>query len=469
MRQPEGVLVNDVHSQLNPTLVNRILSVDSLAALQMAIITASQEGKAVCVAGGRHAMGAQQFGTGAVLVDMSKLNRVLNFDTAAGSIEVEAGIQWPELIAYLIGAQEGCSQAWGIAQKQTGADRLSIGGAIAANVHGRGLRMKPIIDDVESLVLVDAGGKLQRCDRQQQPELFRLVVGGYGLFGIVYSVTLRLVPRQKVQRIVETLTVDDLMPAFEQRIADGFLYGDFQFAVDERSDTFLHKGIFSCYRPVDATTPIPTEQMLLSDMDWMHLIYLAHSDKEQAYQRYAAHYLASSGQIYWSDTHQLGVYIDGYHHRLDHTAGAPLRATEMITEVYVPRPALASFMREAAGEFRRLDVNVVYGTIRLIERDEESYLAWAKEPYACIVFNLHIVHSPEGLEHVILAFRRLIDLAIHHGGSYYLTYHRYASRTQVEACYPQFAQFLRLKKQLDPEERFQSDWYRHYSHLFAER
>ena len=108
-------------------------------------------------------MGAQQFGTGAVLVDTTRLNRVLSFDPAVGLIEVEAGIQWPELIGYLVAAQQGqpWPQQWGIAQKQTGADRLSIGGSLAANVHGRGLRMRPIIADVESFVLVDAQGEVR--------------------------------------------------------------------------------------------------------------------------------------------------------------------------------------------------------------------------------------------------------------------------------------------------------------------
>ena len=45
--------------------------------------------------------------------------------------------------------------------------------------------------------------------------------------------------------------IDDLPKAFEQRIADGFMFGDFQFSVDETSDDFLRKGVFSCYRPVD--------------------------------------------------------------------------------------------------------------------------------------------------------------------------------------------------------------------------
>ena len=111
---------------------------------------------------------------------------------------------------------------------------------------------------------------------------------------------------------------------------------------------------------------------------------------------------------------------------------------------------------------------LIYGTVRLIERDDESFLPWAKQPYACTIFNLHTVHSPEGLQRSQFAFRRLIDMAARRGGTYYLTYHRYATRNQVEACYAQFAEFLRLKKKYDPEERFQSDWYRHYRTMFAD-
>jgi len=59
-------------------------------------------------------------------------------------------------------------------------------------------------------------------------------------------------------------------------------------------------------------------------------------------------------------------------------------------------------------------------------------------------------------------------MAMRRGGSYYLTYSRDATREQVESCYPQFNDFLKLKIKYDPEERFQSDWYRHYKKLFEE-
>ena len=97
-----------------------------------------------------------------------------------------------------------------------------------------------------------------------------------------------------------------------------------------------------------------------------------------------------------------------------------------------------------------------------------SFLAWAREPWACIIFNLHVAHTEDGVRKAATDFRRLIDRAIEWGGSYYLTYHRFAERQQVEACYPQFAEFLNLKRRHDPDERFQSDWYRHYRAMFAD-
>jgi len=462
--------VNDVHSRLNETHVDRIVPVDSAAAVARALREARAAGRAVSIAGSRHAMGGQQFGSDTVLLDTRPLRRVLAFDPERGTIEAEAGIEWPELIAGYLEAQaqiQGQEPRWGIAQKQTGADRLTLGGSIAVNGHGRGLTLRPLIADVESLALVDAAGEVRRCSRTVEPELFRLVVGGYGLFGVVTAVTLRLAPRRKLERVVELGRMGGLIGAFEERIRDGFLYGDFQFSIDGASEDFLDAGVFSCYRPVDPATPILDGQRELTDAEWQELLWLAHADKAEAFRSYARHYLATSGQIYLSDTHQLTPYADGYHGELDRRLGSG-PATEMITEIYVPRPRLADFMAAAGEELRRRKVEVIYGTVRLIERDGESVLAWAREPWACVIFNLCTPHAPEGLARSADAFRALIDLAVERGGSYFLTYHRWARREQVEACHPRLRELLAKKLEHDPEERFQSDWYRHYRAMFAE-
>jgi len=461
-------LVNDVHSRLNETRVHRILPVDSVEAVVRGIAEARAAGLAVAVAGSRHAMGGQQFGTDAMLLDMRPLRRILGLDPVAGTVEVEAGIEWPELIEGVLDLQKELSSKWGIAQKQTGADRLTLGGALGANAHGRGLSLRPLIGDVESFVLVGADGVARRSSRTESPELFRLAVGGYGLFGVVTSITLRLSPRRKLERVVELGWMDGLMAAVDARVRDGFLYGDFQFSIDPRSDDFLNRGVFSCYRPVDLETPVPEGQRELGDEDWLELLHLAHADKGRAFDLYAEHYLESSGQIYWSDTHQLTPYLDGYHAGLDTRLGSAHAATEVITELYVPRPHLAAFMAEMADDLSRHEVEVIYGTVRLIEQDDESFLPWARERYACVVLNLCTTHSTSGKEKSAAAFRRLIDLALARGGSFFLTYHRHARRDQIEAAYPRFREFLAKKREHDPEERFQSDWYRHHRAMFAE-
>ena len=457
--------VNDTHSGLNPTLVAGVVRPRSIEDIRNALLTGAGTAQPVAICGARHAMGAQQFGTGALLIDTTGFDRVVSFDATRGLIEVEAGMRWPALHDWLRDAQGGAAPAWSFRQKQTGADALSIGGCLSANVHGRGLDLPPFVSEVESFTLVDAQGELRRCSRTENAEHFRLAIGGYGLFGVIATVTLRLVLRRKVRRVVEILDVETLMAALDARIAAGFAYGDFQFATDPAGGHFLRRGVFSCYEPVSDATPIPVDQRVLSADDWRRLVTLAHTDKRAAFEHYSRHYLATSGQVYWSDTHQMSVYLDDYHADIDRTLGH--RGSEVITELYVPRARLADFMAAAADDCRRERVDVIYGTVRLIRRDDETFLPWAREDYACVIFNLHVRHDPAGLAHAAAAFRRLIDLATARGGSYYLTYHRHATRAQVEACYPGFREFLALKLRHDPAERFQSDWYRHYKALLA--
>src|SRR5258708_13008882 len=152
-KKPEGILVNDLHGQLSATLVNRIVQPDTLDGVRAALKLAQTENRALCIAGGRHAMGSQAFAAAGVLVDTRKLAKVVAFDTERGLIEVESGMQWPGLLEALRTLQPE-EQRWTFNQKQTAADRLSMGGCLAANIHGRGLTLPPSISDVATFNLL---------------------------------------------------------------------------------------------------------------------------------------------------------------------------------------------------------------------------------------------------------------------------------------------------------------------------
>jgi hypothetical protein len=65
-----------------------------------------------------------------------------------------------------------------------------IGESVAANAPGPDGR--PAVEHIEALTLVTADGELRRISRSSDAELFNLAIGGQGLFGALYSVTLRL-------------------------------------------------------------------------------------------------------------------------------------------------------------------------------------------------------------------------------------------------------------------------------------
>lgn len=453
-----GKIVNDIHSQINNTLIKSVFTPESVKDIQRIISQARSEGKYISVAGGFHAMGGQQFLQNGILLDLSKMNKVLEFKPDQKIIEIQSGMKWNDLINFTVSNQIDKKQQVGIRQKQTGADRLSIGGAVSANIHGRGLQMKPFIEDIESFKIITAEGNFLNCSRLENSSLFRLAIGGYGLFGIIYSVKLRLMERKKVKRLVEIQTSDNISDLVTNRIKRGFLYGDFQFSIDHTSRDFLQKGVFSCYLPVDDETQITDDAKELTIDDWKTLLYLAHFDKKKAFDYYASHYLQTNEQVYWSDTHQLSFYMDNYHAELDKTTGAKVKSSEMITEIYVPMENLSDLLARIRQDFIKYSVDLIYGTIRFIKQDTESFLAWAKQDYACIVFNLHFEHTVSGIEKTKQDFRRIIKRAIEYNGNYYLTYHNWATKDQLLTCYPQIKDFFEFKRVYDKNKLFRSNW-----------
>jgi FAD/FMN-containing dehydrogenase len=218
-------------------------------------------------------MGTQQFGTDTLLLDMTNFNQVICFDKVAGLITVQSGIQWPDLIKYLNENNHTNKKSWTIRQKQTGVDNVSIGGSVAANIHGRGLHMPPIVNDIASFDLLNASGKLITCSRTENSELFSLAIGGYGLFGIMVHITLRLTPRIKVQRIVEVIELNTLIDKIKHRKKEGFIFGDCQYSIDVATDEKTYPGVFSCYKQVNNDMSIDQGKKLEVD-DWAKLYAL---------------------------------------------------------------------------------------------------------------------------------------------------------------------------------------------------
>src|SRR5262249_25557556 len=165
--------------------------------------------------------------------------------------------------------------------------------------------------------------------------------------------------------------------------------------------------------------------------------------------------------------HQLSTYVPGYHADIEKRLEPSSEGADVIVEVYVPRNDLTSFLEEARRILLAGELPLVYGTIRFIEQDKDTFLAWAKKRYACVVFMPHTSAEAKTLHRTGEICRELIRAAVKKGGSFYLTYNRFATREDLMWAYPQFAEFLKMKRTYDPTDTLQSEWYRHYKGLYA--
>ncbi len=445
-----GVVVNDVHAGLSRAVVREVVwptTTDEFA-------EAMRAPASVC--GGRYCSGGQPFLRGERLIDLERFGRVLAVDPERGLVTAQAGTRWPTLIAYL----NEHAPAWAIRQKQSGANAVSLAGTVSVNAHGRCLGAPPIVDDIEALDLIDADGGLRRCDRSTDSRRFGRVVGGYGMFGTIATVTLRLVPRVKLIRRVAYVPAEEAVAALDRKAADGVAYGDFHLNVDARADDFLAAGLMMTYEPVDPATPISPP---VSDPgSFLNLATLAHVDKARAFAEYRDELLREGPFVDWSDHWQSAEYVPGYHAAIDEALGAKVRGSEVLSEFYVPRERLTGYLSEMARVLREREADPIYGNVRLIEPDTETALPWATGRMACVVLNVHTDHDAAGLRHTRDVFRDLLDAAIVRGGTYYLAYHRFARRDQVLACYPQLPALLAAA-----DGPCSSDWRRAYVAEFA--
>jgi FAD/FMN-containing dehydrogenase len=121
----------------------------------------------------------------AVTLDGSGLDRVLRVDAGRGLLELQAATPWAELVRYLA-ARKIALHAF----SQLSSLPATIGGAVCVAAAGPdGL---PVTAHVLAVTLVTPEGELRRADREANKELLRLVLGGQGVVGVLYSVTLSI-------------------------------------------------------------------------------------------------------------------------------------------------------------------------------------------------------------------------------------------------------------------------------------
>lgn len=148
----------------------------------------------------------------AATLDMRHFNRMIAFDPASGQLIAEAGVLLADIIATFL------PRGW-FPLVTPGTRFVSLGGAIAADVHGKNHHkdgsFRACVDWIEVMA---ADGAVHRCALGEDPVLFDHTLGGMGLTGVILRAAIRLRPVETAWINQTTIPAPNLaaaMAAFE--------------------------------------------------------------------------------------------------------------------------------------------------------------------------------------------------------------------------------------------------------------
>jgi decaprenylphospho-beta-D-ribofuranose 2-oxidase len=160
----------------------------------------------VIARGNGRSYGDASIGVGMTL-SMLGLDRMVQFDPCTALLRVEAGVLLSDVLATFLPL--GFFPA-----VVPGTQYVTIGGAIAADVHGKNHHKEGGFGDhVLQLVLTTGSGEIVSASREENSELFWATVGGMGLTGTILEATIRLRRIETGWIRQTTVVADDLAAA----------------------------------------------------------------------------------------------------------------------------------------------------------------------------------------------------------------------------------------------------------------
>jgi FAD/FMN-containing dehydrogenase len=137
------------------------------------------------------------------------MDRLLAFDEAAGLLECESGVKLSDLIDTFL------PRGW-ISPVTPGTRFVTVGGMIAADVHGKNHhRDGSFCDHLDWIDLALPGGRVERCGRERNADLFEAACGGMGLAGLILRAAFRLKRVESAQIRQRTLRAANLGAAID--------------------------------------------------------------------------------------------------------------------------------------------------------------------------------------------------------------------------------------------------------------
>ncbi|MBM7586958.1 FAD/FMN-containing dehydrogenase [Bacillus pakistanensis] len=443
--------ISDV-GNLMPVKIKEAVTGKEEKTFEQTLKEASEKNLSVSIAGKMHSQGGHTYYPNGIVLDMKSYNRILQIDKEEKTVTVQSGATWDDI--------QRAVNPYGLAVKVMQSQNIfTIGGSLSVNAHGRDIRHGSLIETVNSFRLMKADGEIINVSRKENSQYFPLVIGGYGLFGIILDVELQL-------------TDDEL---YEVRTTS--------LSYKEYSDFFTEKVMADKKVKMHLARISTAPDSFLKDMyitDWVlanQEAYTSHSQLKEERGTFLMKFLLGLSRNFDWGKKLFWDLQEGYFQRQDGelmTRNNVMRSeskfleyesesdTDILQEYFVPIDEFESYMDDLRHVLLDEDLNLMNITIRYVEENQEAVLSYSKEDMFALVLLINQGLTEKDKEETGKIIREMIDVTLDHNGSYYLPYYSYPTNDQMKRAYPRKEEFFQKKRNLDPEERFRNMFYEGY-------
>jgi FAD/FMN-containing dehydrogenase len=447
------IVLNDA-SGLNPTPVFRHWNprandrAQFIERLRRELKAAATDRRAVCVGAARHSMGGQSLPRDGLALTLNSTR--CEPDRAAKTYLVDGGTRWRQVIATLdrIGFSPAVMQS---------NNDFGVAATFSVNAHGWPVPYGPFGSTVRSLRLMLTDGTVLSCSRTENPELFQLAMGGYGLFGIILELEVDMVENMLLRPTYAVMPSTEFSARFIGAVDDvavRMAYG--RLSIARRG--FFEQALLVSYRRTRSDGPLPAAGQGGIVAAVSRKVYRAQIGSEAAKQaRWFAESVAAPRAASGIATRNTLM-----NEPVSNLAGNDSSRTDILHEYFVPPERFNEFVAACQEVIPPSRIEFLNVTLRYVAADSESVLAFAPTRRIAAVMSFSQELQPEDEAAMRRMTEALIDRVIAIGGSFYLPYRLHARRDQVEKAYPNVARFIERKRHYDPQLLFRHAMWQQY-------
>jgi FAD/FMN-containing dehydrogenase len=458
--EQRGGFINDA-SHLNKTSVSGVVRITSEDDIRNALQFARDHNLKVTCAGQQHSMGGQTFTHNGLVLDLRDFNTI-RLDKEHKTANLKSGARWWQLQKLL--DPEGLS-----VKSMQSINIFSVGGSISVNAHGIDPMPGPIAPTVRALRVMLSDGSIVQASSTENTELFRHVLGGYGLFGVILDVDLDIVDNQMYKRKTLYMNYKDFPRYYQANIENnpdiGLIFG--RLSVSPRS--FLRETAIHAYvkTPFDGALP-PLNPATHDTLDRLVINFSKTGGLGRwtrwTLEKYAEPHLHDCVSRNQAMSQKEVCLVSRNEEMYDDMAYLKNRLadTDILQEYFIPYNRTAEFVDGMGDVVRRNQANLLNVTIRTVHKDAVTALPYAKENMFGFVLYFNVKFNDRDNEILQKTTVDLIDVAQRAGGTYYLPYQLFYSKEQLRKCYPEIDDFFTAKKKYDPSGLFSNKFYEKY-------